>query len=148
MRVVTLRLLKPPPWGVVRGRLEEDAGAAECVPGLAVDTDGAAAAVDLLAGFDFLDVEFGSRFLEDVKGGIHDFRADAIAFRHRDGGAFCHRGFPTKIDRARRGEQPTGAGGGKWRGERVETGVREGVERGARGVREGIERGARGCRGV
>ena len=66
------------------GRLEEDLGPQEGIPGARVDAGGIAAQVDLFADLDGLDLESRARRLQNLERGVHDFRADAVAVGDRD----------------------------------------------------------------
>ena len=88
------------------GRFQENLGAAQGVPGAGLDAGGVAAQVDLLADLDGFDVKARAGGLQNVQGGGHDFGADAVAVRDRDGGFSGHR----EISRYRNaGDGATGA---------------------------------------
>jgi hypothetical protein len=67
------------------GRFVEDLGATERIPSAGIDTGGIAAQVDFLADLDGFNFELGSAFGEDMERGLHDFGADSVAVRDRDG---------------------------------------------------------------
>ncbi len=85
MRVVTLRLLKPPPCGVVMGAFKKHFGAAQRFPGAGLDAGGVAAQINLFADFDGLDRERRAGRLDDAERGVHDLGTDAVAMRNGDG---------------------------------------------------------------
>ena len=87
MRAVTLRLLKPPPCGVVMGAANEDLGAAQRFPGFGVNARAVAAEINLFADFNGLDREFRAGRLNDLERGVHYFRTNAVAVRN------CNRYF-------------------------------------------------------
>ena len=90
--MVTFRLLKPPPCGVVMGALRKTLRAQQRIPGAGFDAGGVAAQVDLFADLDGLDLESRAGRFQDLERGVHDFRADAVAVRDGDRGFGGHSG--------------------------------------------------------
>ena len=91
--MVTFRLLKPPPCGVVMGALKKtlvrrsDSQALGSMPAVI------AAQVDLLADLDRFNLDARAGGFHDVERGGHDFGADAVAVRDGDGNKVrCHSG--------------------------------------------------------
>ncbi len=105
MRVVTFRLLKPPPWGVVIGALRKTLGAPQRLPGRRVDAGGVAGEVDLLADLDLLDVEARAGLLQDVERRGHDLGADAVAAGDGDGNWVRHERFRLRFSALRSGRR-------------------------------------------
>lgn len=83
--MVTLRLLKPPPWGGRDGGFVEDAGLAQGLYGFWGNTCGMALEVNLFADLDDMGFYLSAGFGEDMHAGGHDFGADTIPVRDSNG---------------------------------------------------------------
>ncbi len=88
--MVTLRLLKPPPCGVVIGAFRKTLLLAQGIPGARVYAGGIAAQIDLFANLDGVNLDARAGFLNDVKRRCHDLGADAVAVGDRNTGLVCH----------------------------------------------------------
>jgi hypothetical protein len=62
----------------------------KAVPRARRDARRVAAQVNLLADLYRFDLQRRARRFQNVKRRVHNFRADAVAVRHRDGNVLCH----------------------------------------------------------
>ncbi len=67
LRVVTFRLLKPPPWGVVMGALKNTLVRRSDSQALGFDAGAVAPQINLLADLDGLGVDPRARLAEDMQ---------------------------------------------------------------------------------